>query len=378
LISLFSSPQAFSDLPGALIDELLALLSAIISRPFPVIPKQWCCWLQTADLRDDNQQINLAADTLLQLCLRGVSPSRITTFLSDSVLRALLTCFDSPDPLEQSSNETTINTICELYADVFTQINSIALTRIDLYLSGTTPHYCVAPCLRLIASFYRSQTAYPSDFLWFQHRIVPLFSSDFLSAFYEPLDSLCDFFCPLFDGLPYTILKYILKHWPEMNPEKAPILLKRISASLPQLGKSQLSEVWRSVAFRFAASLESEHIASVTGAIQIVGERGFLGLFGAFGDEVCFIVSPPVDGLAQSQYPEVRSQAESVAEMLRSRRRSASRRGSEAEGAPPPEPEDRPDPAVERRRNWQAVVDLVRERCPDFPEISGSAFELAL
>jgi hypothetical protein len=206
--------------------------------------------------------------------------------------------------------EELISSICLDFDDFSEPFAKLAKSRLNSFLDGGLEHFAVPSLLRILLARF---TEHP-DLAWCHSTGLLLFTKDSLPYYVQPLDSVCDACEGASDGqLSFTVLEYLLRHWPEVSSAKQSIFLTELRIRLPVLNDEQVCEIQPIAIARLAAVLNGNTYREAVMALEILSDTKMTDLL---GEDVWACVARPVRKLLESCHPEVRNQAAVVARIL--------------------------------------------------------------
>lgn len=305
-------------------EKVLLLIIEMIKRnlllPVPEVPKQYVYCDQIAQLTLQNWPELEYLHKIVFILINEVDNSVFSTFLKSDFIRSLFSILNSPDHKEQSSIESMITLITEKYPETLEKVYNESLSRIVHHIhddiEGKTTYFCVSSCLKFILNYFKQPISNVTSPEIFEFKIFPLFSSYFLSEFYQNLNVICTMFYGLFDNLSSSSLRYLLSHWPETHTSKQIVYVRHISVIVQDMSSEKLKQFLKPLLKRFEKCLHSSNFKIIAAALQDITNPSFLFQFSSFSEKVISSLYPSLSNLIDYWHPDVRNKIEPAIDFL--------------------------------------------------------------
>lgn len=305
-------------------DKIILLFIDLIKKnlllPVPDVPKQYVYCDQIAQLTLENWSEFEYLHKIIFLLIRQIDNPIFINFLKSDFIRSLIGILNSPDSKEQSSIEQMITLISEKYPDTIELIYKESLSRIVHHIhddiEGKTTYFCVSSCLKFILTYFKQPVSNISSPDIFEFKIFPLFSSYFLSEFYQNLNIICSMFYGLFDGLSSSSLRYLLSHWPETHTSKQVVYIYHIAVIVQNISSDRLEKFLKPLMKRLKKCLHSSNFKIIAATLQIITNPSFLYQFSAFSEKVITTLYPSLSELSDYWHPDVKNKIEPALDFL--------------------------------------------------------------
>ncbi|KAK8891096.1 hypothetical protein M9Y10_028301 [Tritrichomonas musculus] len=132
----------------------------------------------------------------------------------------------------------------------------------------------------------------------FKLYLLPLFTSNFLPAFYSTLSQICSQFYGLFDqDAPLISMNYILNHWPTTNSQKQTIFLTHINVILPFISSDSMQKIVVPIFHRLSLCLQCNNYKVTNSTLNLINDETFFSTFSSFATTIIPIIVPKLLGL---------------------------------------------------------------------------------
>lgn len=132
----------------------------------------------------------------------------------------------------------------------------------------------------------------------FQRYLLPLFSSNFLPAFYSQLSQICSQFYGFFDQeAPLLSIKYLLGHWPTTNSQKQTIFINHIGVILPFVSSDNIEKIALPIFNRFSLCLQCNNYKVTNSTLNLINNETFFSTFSSYPQIIIPVIVPQLLGL---------------------------------------------------------------------------------
>jgi hypothetical protein len=227
------------------------------------------------------QHFLLTAHDIAILCIKSMTPSKLTMFQTPAFLRSLVTMWISPDSTERQKVSELIGACCMALPSTEEVIVATVRDRLAAAGQDLISHRLVGPACSFLYKYHAnlSATHYPSNPGWFVQCCLPLFRSLLLKDFYEPFTQLCDLYCDLFEALPVRTLRALFGCWPKSGGSKKALFVKFMGRLLGKLSDKMAEGIARNLFICITDCFITGPFEVVEEALKLVAKRGFLGRF---------------------------------------------------------------------------------------------------
>jgi hypothetical protein len=299
----------------------------------------------------------LACHRIAVTIIRSIGQSRIAQFISDAFLHGLVTMLGSPDRREQDAIQSILDSIVDVDSDTSPRIAAVMERRLKLIAAGVSSWHAARPLIEFLGNYFRDPSHLPAKPDWFVRAVLPLFSSDGLSTFYNRLRQLCLDFYGLFDQLPAVALLYLFRHWPITASGKLPHFVNHVGDIVSLLSDSGLNGAAEGLCRRLRSAFE---FGAQDGVIEVLRFLANSALLARIEPEVRRRFFPAVvrqiDAQRNSWHPDVARIAEQLIQKINDADPTLAQLGDAAQ-----EPET--------FGNWIGICEGVKQ---DHPEVAAS------
>ncbi|OHT08793.1 hypothetical protein TRFO_22647 [Tritrichomonas foetus] len=319
LFTILNQPRSVASLNEKIVMNIFNVIKKNIIISVPEIPSKFIFCDKIAKINLQNWEFFQYFHKVALILIRESDRKFLTGLLNQELVHSLVSVLNSPDSNEQTSIENLISAITERYEETKELFYIESISRIERHIFDevNTSYFCVCSCMRFLHNYFRENLVEIASPTVFEFKIFPLFSSYFLSEFYEYLNPICSLFYGLFDNLPETSIKYLLSHWPETHTAKQVIFIQHISVIAPFLGSNSIKTYLEMIFGRLAKCLKSSNYKIISTTLQIISDATFIYLFSSYSETVIKAVYPPLIDLRGHWSNDVSNKIENAIGILK-------------------------------------------------------------
>ncbi|OHT15385.1 hypothetical protein TRFO_14137 [Tritrichomonas foetus] len=319
LHSILQQPQCFSKISENILKDLILLIKDNLSGHVPDIPKVYLYSDQNVSLTLSNWNEIQYIHKILLLVLRQASSLILAANFQADFIRNLFEFYNSPDFNERRSIDSIFTIFKEQFPDLQEVLFNECITRIHRHIHDNTSGYlCVGPALNYLnESFKSGNCEKPPTKELFESHILPLFSSLFLSHFYDQLSDICSLYYGIFDEIPHVSLHYLLNHWPKTNTDKQSLFVTHFAIIAPFISPNGHKHCANKLFYRLAHCIKGQNYKVVTAVLKVMSDASFLFLFSTFSDEIITVLYPELTKLSDFWSPDVVHKTQDIINKLK-------------------------------------------------------------
>lgn len=292
ITAILSQNNNLEELDATTSELLLDVIERNVIRPIPELPKSFIFGDSPSIITLQQWPTVYFAHRLFLFVLQNYEHAAMARFLTNQFCHALIELFESPDKNEQESLTQIIGCIYEIYPETRSFLFRYLLNKVIAHLDKTTTYICVSPILSFFTSYFKMQSiswnvGYEHIFRTF---FFPLFSTDYVTEFYQTLSALCSLFYIRDPKCPIWALNYLLNHWPKTNSSKQVVYLHQISAISPFLRVASVDNIYCKLFSKIGKSIISPNFKVCSAALRLCSDSYFLCCF----TQIFQVVIPPL------------------------------------------------------------------------------------
>lgn len=347
LYQILSKPSCLINMKEDLLNELINSVKRIMSISIAdKIPHKYIYSDQVVNLRLTNwPEFQYIHKILLLILHHGNRRIISEVFINQDFAHLLFEYYNSPEPEERLMTDDIFHFLSDSFQTFNRFIYHECFTRVLNHIQDDKESfYCVKPALNYLYNFFNSNSTIlvmnhnsklqtdshysimNSDKIKksnsgsmeafddqtesvipnqeanyvdiFQRYLLPLFSSNFLPAFYSQLSQICSQFYGFFDQeAPLLSINYLLNHWPTTNSQKQTIFINHIGVILPFISSDNIEKIASSIFNRFALCLQCNNYKVTNSTLNLINNETFFGTFSSYPKIIIPIIVPQLLGL---------------------------------------------------------------------------------
>ena len=334
LFTILNRPKVVQCLSETVQSNLLEMSRKILMLPIQDVPKKLIYCDKIPKMSLSNWDELKFIHKIVMILIREFTQRQVenSCFVTQKFIRALINILNSPDSNEQESVNSMIHSILEKCPSCRKILFHEAILKIQNHLQDEKAYFCVSYCLKILHNCLReapelfssendneNKENNNSDSIQslYEKKILPLYSSYFLSEFYPELNAVSSAFYGMYDQLPTISLRYLLSHWPETNTSKQLIYIQHIAVIGPYLSSNMIKNFLKVIVGRISKCLKSVNFKVVSATLQVISNESFIFLFSSYSETLISYLYPSLVGLRGHWSNEVQNKVGNAIDILK-------------------------------------------------------------
>lgn len=348
-----SNIQSFRNLSEELRKEIFKMVKVNLIREIPPIPLTIIYADSKIPINTNDWMHISIIHRILYSFVSNSETSSLKELLTKDFIEDFVGLFESPDPKETLAVENFVVLVFDTVAGYRQMVFQAILKQILKYRDNDKIYPCVAPCLRFMLHFLKSQQLpLKSPFFGLYKSIIfPLISTKMSSEFFLQFNQVAEFFVTQDKSLSTWSLKEMVKYWPMTDSNKECAFINHFGFIVSHIPPDDILECGQMIFKILHKSLFSYNFKVNAAALSLLSNKSFLVVFSPFFSQLVPVIMPGVDRCSQHWNQIVQKSATDAARVIVSANPDISQKFDKAKIE-----KDEQENREKSKNNWMTVL----------------------
>lgn len=292
-----NNAHIFRGLDEALRVEVFEMVKINLIRVIPPIPLT----IIYADSRipiNTNSWLHLSTiHKILYSFVQNSELSSLQILLTKDFLSGFAGLLESPDPKETQAVESFIQLVFDTVSGYRQIIFQIIIRQLLKYSDNYMLYPCVAPCLRFLLHFLKTQTLPLKTpfYSLYKNIIFPLICSQMSYEFFLPFNQLAEFYETQDGSIAAWTLQELVRHWPKTDTNKECAFLSHFTFIAPHIPAQDIEKSGYIMFSILKDSLASYNYKTNVAALNVISSKSFILVFASLASRLIPMVLSGID-----------------------------------------------------------------------------------